>query len=55
MIITSLIFLLLFNSITLRRDKSILYSRATITMSHIKTKHGHIATLRVCGETHKQH
>jgi len=32
MIITSLIFLLLSNSITLRRDKSILYSRATITI-----------------------
>ena len=32
MVITSLIFLLLSNSITLRRDKSILYSRATITI-----------------------
>jgi NADH-ubiquinone oxidoreductase chain 2 len=32
MLITSLIFLLLSNSITLRRDKSILYSRATITI-----------------------
>jgi len=31
-LITSLIFLLLSNSITLRRDKSILYSRATITI-----------------------
>ena len=32
MLITSLILLLLSNSITLRRDKSILYSRATITI-----------------------
>jgi NADH-ubiquinone oxidoreductase chain 2 len=32
MVITSLILLLLSNSITLRRDKSILYSRATITI-----------------------
>jgi len=32
MVITSLIFLLLSNSITLRRDKSILYSRASITI-----------------------
>lgn len=32
MVITSLIFLLLSNAITLRRDKSILYSRATITI-----------------------
>ena len=32
MIIISLILLLLSNSITLRRDKSILYSRATITI-----------------------
>jgi NADH-ubiquinone oxidoreductase chain 2 len=32
MLITSLIFLLLSNSVTLRRDKSILYSRATITI-----------------------
>jgi len=32
MVITSLIFLLLSNSITLRRDKSILYSRATIAI-----------------------
>ena len=32
MLITSLIFLLLSNSITLRRDKSILYSRATMTI-----------------------
>ena len=32
MVITSLIFLLLSNSITLRRDKSILYSRAFITI-----------------------
>lgn len=32
MVITSLIFLLLSNSITLRRDKSILYSRATISI-----------------------
>ena len=32
MLILSLILLLLSNSITLRRDKSILYSRATITI-----------------------
>ena len=32
MLITCLIFLLLSNAITLRRDKSILYSRATITI-----------------------
>jgi NADH-ubiquinone oxidoreductase chain 2 len=32
MLITSLIFLLLSNSVTLRRDKSILYSRATIAI-----------------------
>ena len=32
MVITSLIFLILSNSITLRRDKSILYSRAFITI-----------------------
>lgn len=32
MILTSLILLLLSNSVTLRRDKSILYSRATITI-----------------------
>ena len=32
MLINSLIILLLSNSITLRRDKSILYSRATITI-----------------------
>lgn len=32
MLIMSLILLLLSNSITLRRDKSILYSRATITI-----------------------
>jgi len=31
-LITSLIFLLLSNSVTLRRDKSILYSRATIAI-----------------------
>ena len=37
MLITSLIFLLLSNSITLRRDKSILYSRATITILLIST------------------
>ena len=32
MLIISLILILLSNSITLRRDKSILYSRATITV-----------------------
>lgn len=32
MLLNSLIILLLSNSITLRRDKSILYSRATITI-----------------------
>ena len=32
MVLFSLIILLLSNSITLRRDKSILYSRATITI-----------------------
>ena len=35
MLIISLILLLLSNSITLRRDKSILYSRATITILFI--------------------
>ena len=37
MLIISLILLLLSNSITLRRDKSILYSRATITILIIAT------------------
>ena len=37
MLILSLIILLLSNSITLRRDKSILYSRATITILLIAT------------------
>jgi hypothetical protein len=37
MLILSLIILLLSNSITLRRDKSILYSRATITILVIAT------------------
>jgi len=37
MLIISLILLLLSNSITLRRDKSILYSRTTITILIIAT------------------